>query len=60
MSAPTKPWENQSVGILRSSNPNPVIPQSTTSRNVPALPPRPNSIASSSYNSNSYMPYSGQ
>lgn len=63
MSAPTKPWETQNVGILRSSNPNPVIPSSGSSilRNVPALPPRPNAMASTNYGSgyNSYMPYSG-
>lgn len=60
MTSPSKLWENQNVGILRSSNPNPVIPQNNaSSRSIPILPPRPNSIGSSNYGYNSYSPYSG-
>ncbi|KAF5294092.1 hypothetical protein FQR65_LT10916 [Abscondita terminalis] len=32
---------NNETPVLRSSIPNPVIPQIGTSRNVPVLPPRP-------------------
>lgn len=50
---------NQNTGVLRSSNPNPIIPQAGSSRLLPALPPRPNTTYNSNYMNNSYMPYSG-
>ncbi|KAK5648650.1 hypothetical protein RI129_003542 [Pyrocoelia pectoralis] len=47
--------------ILRSSNPNPAIPQIGPSRNVPVLPPKPTTGNYSLPLNNSYghMPYSG-
>ncbi|XP_022899830.2 peroxisomal membrane protein PEX13 [Onthophagus taurus] len=64
MSAPIKPWEsttlNNSANIMRSSNPNPAIPQMGTSTTRPALPPRPmqNSYGVGGYGSSYSSPYS--
>ncbi|KAF2879676.1 hypothetical protein ILUMI_26482 [Ignelater luminosus] len=60
MTSPLKPWNsNNETQVLRSSNPNPVIPQVGGTRNVPLLPPRPSSTSTTPMNSYGFgSPYS--
>ncbi|KAF5274410.1 hypothetical protein FQA39_LY07290 [Lamprigera yunnana] len=52
---------NNEAPVLRSSNPNPTIPQIGISRNVPALPPRPTtggySMPMNNYSASPYSSY---
>lgn len=60
MTSPLKPWNaNSETQVLRSSNPNPVIPQIGNNRNVPSLPPRPSSTPTAPVNNYGFSsPYS--